>query len=187
MFRIGLLSFSLLISTFCFSQKKIATADTTKKVIFTDIVKVDSTNRFDLYKKAVKWVENQKFAVQEEDPYGGKITAKGKMTVYTDKGVLAKPNGEFAYDVMIDVKDGKYRYTFSNFIYTYIKMDRNYRYVPVKGSKPIEDGKAAGWKKQWGKDKVQVTDKINQYISSLKESMKYVAPVKLVEKPKETW
>ncbi len=186
MYQRIILFLCLITFSWSFAQTK-DKADTTEKVVFTDIVKVDSTSRFELYRKASKWAESQKFQIVEEDPYGGKIIAKNKITVYTDKGVLAKPNGEFNYDVVIDIKDGKYRYTFSNFVYTYIKMDRNYRYAPVKGKKPMEDGKAAGWKKQWGKNKMQVTNSVEGYISSLREAMKYVAPVKVAEKQKETW
>lgn len=165
-----------------FSQKN---TDTTKKVVYSEVVLVDSTNRFDLYKKAVKWVENQKFEVEEEDPYGGKIVAKNRFEVYTDKGVLAKPNGDFTHNVKIEIKDGKYRYTFDQFYYRKYQQDRNLKYVPVKGTKPIEDTKAAGWKKQWGKNKMQVTNHVNSYIASLREAMKYVPPVAPEQKVKK--
>ena len=186
MFRFCLALMLFCISFTCFSQDKKG-SDTTQKVVFTEVVKVDSVNRFDLYLKAVKWVEKQKFEVVEEDQLGGKIIAKNSFIVYTDKGVLAKPNGDFTHDVVIELKDGRYRYTFSNFIYRQYKQDRNLKYVPVKGQKPIEDGKAAGWKKQWGKNKIQVTNKINDYISSLNNMLKYVPTVKIVEKPKDDW
>src|SRR4051812_26231603 len=104
-----LLSFSLLFLNHSFAQKTKASKDTTKKVIYSEIVKVDSSNRFELYQKASKWIEHQTFEVEEEDPMTGKITAKNRFEVYTDKGVLSKPNGDFTHDVIIDVKDGKYR------------------------------------------------------------------------------
>lgn len=186
MYRLCFTFLLSLISLVCFSQDKKG-LDTTKKVVFSEIVKVDSTNRFDLYLKAVKWVERQKFEVVEEDQLGGKIVAKNSFIVYTDKGVLAKPNGDFTHDIIIELKDGRYRYTFDNFIYRQYKQDRTLKYVPVKGQKPIEDSKAAGWKKQWGKNKIQVTNKINDYISSLNSALKYVPPVKIVEKAKDDW
>jgi len=161
-----------------------------KKVSYSEIVKVDSTNRFELYKKASKWVSQQKFEILEEDALGGKIAAKNSFIVYSDKGVLAKPNGDFTYDIIIDIKEGKYRYTFSNFIYRRYKQDRQdlLKYIPERSKKPIEDTKAPGWKKQWAKDKLQVNDKINEHIVSLREAMKYVAPKPILpEKPKEEW
>ena len=185
-------SFYILACLFLFNQAvaqdKKSKKDTVAKTVYSEIVKVDSSNRYELFKKASKWVESQGFKIEEEDPYGGKIVAKNKFEVYTDKGVLAKPNGSFTHDVIIDIKEGKYRYTFSNFMYSYIKQDRTYKYVTVKGQKPMEENNAPGWKKQWGKNKMQVSNKINAYIVSLRETMKYVAPKPVAPpKPKEEW
>ena len=177
-----LLSFQL------FAQSKKASVDTTKKITFTEIIKVDSANRFELYKKAEKWVEQNKFEVVEVDPIEGKILAKDQVIVYTDRSVLAKPNGDFFYDIILEVKDGKYRYSFTNFVYRFYKQDRNLEYKPVKGSKPIEDTKAQGWKKQWSKNKMQVTAEVNNHIKTLKEAMSFVAPKPVAKpKPKEEW
>ena len=190
-FLIPILFFFLLIEI-GFAQTATVSKDTikTNKVTYSEIVKVDSTNRFDLYKKASKWVAQNKFEVIEEDALSGKILAKTSFIVYSEKGVLAKPNGDFTYDISIDTKEGKYRYTFTNFIFRRYKQDRQdlLKYVPEKGRKPIEDTKAPGWKKQWAKDKLQVNNRVNEHIVSLREAMKYIAP-KPVEapKPKEEW
>ena len=162
----------------------------TNKVTYSEIVKVDSTNRFDLYKKASKWVAQNKFEVIEEDVLGGKILAKTNFIVYSEKGVLAKPNGDFTYDITVDVKEGKYRYTFTNFVFRRYKQDRQdlLKYVPEKGRKPIEDTKASGWKKQWAKNKLQMNNRVNEHIVSLREAMKYIAPKPIeAAKPKEEW
>lgn len=170
------------------AQKKKNPSDSTKKIIYSEIVKIDSTNRFELYRKAAKWIESQKFTILEEDQIAGKLLAKNKIVVYTDKSVLAKPNGEFNHDVLIEIKEGKYRYSFTNFVFTYYKQDRNMKYVPVKGKKPMEDTKAPGWKKQWARNKMQVTAEINNHIINLKEAMKYVAPKPVATpKAKEEW
>lgn len=178
----------LLCAIFANAQIKKEPADTAK-IVFTEIVKVDSTNRFELFKKASTWIEGQKFEILEMDPIEGKLLAKDQIIVYTDKSVLAKPNGDFFYDIAIEIKEGKYRYTFSNFVYRYYKQDRYGKFVPVvKGSKPMEDTKAAGWKKQWGRNKLQVNNEVNGHINNLKNAMKYVAPKPVIApKPKEEW
>ncbi len=181
------ISFFVFQSAFAQSSKDTIT---TKKVVYTEIVKVDSTNRFELYKKASRWVGRQKFDVIEEDALSGKIIAKNSFIVYSERGVLAKPNGDFTYDIFIDIKEGKYRYTFTNFVYRRYRQDRQdlLKYIPEKGKKPIEDTKAAGWKKQWNKDKLQVNNKVNEHIVSLNQAMKYVAQKSAeTEKPKEEW
>lgn len=183
-----LMSCSLFLFSATQAQNNKSKKDTVAKVIYSEIVKVDSANRFDLYKKAVQWVQKQKFEVKEEDALTGKVVAKNRFEVVTDKGVLAKPNGDFTHEVLIDVKDGKYRYTFTNFTYRQYKQDRNLKYVPVKGTKPIEESNAPGWKKQWGKNKMQVNQKVEGYIASLREAMKYVPSAEAVPvKPKEEW
>ena len=184
--------FLLLFFQCSFAQSKKEPKDTVtvKKVLYSEIVRVDSSTRFELYKKAAKWIEGQAFEIIEEDPYSSKIIAKHSFIVYTDKGVLAKPNGDFSYDIVLEAKEGKYRYTFSNFVYRRYKQDRQdlLKYIPVKGKKPIEDTKAPGWKKQWIKDKMQVSSKIEAYIVSLNNAMKYMAPkAASAAKPKEEW
>lgn len=183
-----LLLLSLFTGIYAHAQYPKSNIDTTAKFTLTEVIKVDSLNRFELYKKAGKWIENQKFEVIEEDPIEGKFIARNKIIVYTDKSVLAKPNGDFHHDVLIEIKDGKYRYSFTNFVYRQYKLDRNLKYVPVKGKKPIEDTKAPGWSKQWSKNKLQVNNQVNEYIHSLKEAMKYVHPKPVItEKPKDEW
>jgi hypothetical protein len=190
-FLIHILFFSFIINN-GFAQTGVPAKDTikTNKVNYSEIVKVDSTNRFDLYKKASKWVAQNKFEVIEEDPLGGKILAKTNFIVYSEKGVLAKPNGDFTYDIIIDLKEGKYRYSFTNFIFRRYKQDRQdlLKYIPEKSRKPIEDTKAPGWKKQWSRDKLQVNNRVNEHIASLREAMKYIAPKPIeAPKPKEEW
>ncbi len=181
---------SFLLMANLLAQNKKTTADSTTKVVYTDIVKVDSTNRFELYQKASKWIGSQSFTLVEENILEGKIMAKNSFDVFSEKGVLSKPNGVFTHDVSIDVKDGKYRYTFSNFLYRKYKQDRQdlLKYIPERSTKAIEDNKAPGWSKQWSKNKMQATDKINQYIISLRDAMKYVArKTAAPPKPKEEW
>lgn len=188
--KILILPFLIIHVLFSQAQDNKAKQDTIKKINYSEIVKVDSTNRFELYKKAAKWMEKQGFEIEEEDPLTGKISAKNKFTVFTDKGVLSKPNGEFSHDVILEVKDGKYRYSFTNFMYRKLVQDRQdlLKYVPERGKKPIEESNAPGWKKQWGKNKMQVDEKITGYINNLRESLKYVAPKPVTPpKPKEEW
>ena len=72
-----------------------------------------------------------------------------EYTVYNDFPIHS-PHGTISYLFTVAVKDGKYRYTATNFSFQYLKRNRYGRFAKVKGKyKPLEDPIFKGNQKLW--------------------------------------
>jgi hypothetical protein len=143
------------------------------KITFEEIVRVDSVPKAVLYKNAKEWV--YRIYKQTEKSIrcdSNLISAKGHYLVYTRGGVSKEIHGAIRYDLTIDIKDNKYKYKFTNFVFEYYKQNRNYQYVPTGKEKPLEDEKFPAWEKPWENHKKEVNEKIPHIISTLKTDMR---------------
>lgn len=166
---------------------------TTQKITYSNIEILDSIPTAKIYKNAEQWVENNfknrknydtQFNLKE-----GYITCNTGFLVYT-KGIASKQiHGEITYNIKIDIKDNKYRYTFSNFVFEYYKMNRQYKYEPTGRLKPLEEPKYPGWQTVWNKHKILTSRDIQHLISTLKVAMKQTDEIKIptVQKKKIDW
>jgi hypothetical protein len=165
------------------------------KIEIAEVIQLDSiNNKSILYNNAIQWTEHfpsneTKITHIENDPVAGRISCSFQFPVYIQAsvGVLKKINGMITYDCVIEVKDFKYRYSFTNFIFHYYKQDRTYKYVDAGKTKKLEDFKASGWQKLWNKHRLTTATKLESDIKDLKETMQTVhtAPVKEEPKKKE--
>jgi hypothetical protein len=163
------------------------------KIEMGEIIQLDSiNNKTILYHNAIQWTEGfpsdeTKITSIKNDVLAGKISCSFQFPVYTQAsvGVLKKINGTITYDCVIEVKDYKYRYSFTNFIYHYYKQDRTYKYVDAGKTKKLEDFKASGWQKLWNKHRMTTATKIEKDINSLKETMQTITPAPVKEEPKK--
>jgi hypothetical protein len=174
------------------AQSYLPIDDSTKKIVFEEIVKIDSTPCLTLQTNAESWMDKNfksPNAVIRFDGGEGFIQSEGSFLVYT-KGMVSKEiHGAIRFKVTIHTKPNKYRYVFSDFIFEYYKQNRQYQYVPTGKVKPLEDKKFPGWEKPWLKYKRETLQKVNAYIASLKVAMVYkkdTAEKKPVVK-KEQW
>lgn len=180
---------------FCFAsnaQEILPVDDSTKRITFEAIVKVDSTPVMTLQAKGEDWMRRNfksENSTAQSDAISGYIQSEGSFFVYT-KGMVSKEiHGAIRFKVSIDVKANKYRYKFYDFVFAYYKQNRQYQYVPTGKVKPLEDKKFPGWEKPWQRYKNETYVKINAYISSLNTAMIYKKPVE-EKKPvvkKEQW
>ncbi|WP_020526533.1 DUF4468 domain-containing protein [Flexithrix dorotheae] len=110
----------------------------------------------------------------ELDSAVGKVQSRYAFKVY--KGEYAKhADGEISYNLTIEVKEGRYRYIFTNFIFQPYSLNRYGKYTAVSGIyKPLEGPPYEG-NKNWNKHKLATEEKINGLITSLK--------LKMLEKP----
>jgi hypothetical protein len=153
------------------------------KIEMAEIVQLDSiNNKTILYQNALEWTEGfpadeTKITRIERDALTGKISCSFKFPVYTQAtvGVLKKISGVITYDCVVEVKDFKYRYSFTNFIFHYYKQDRTYKYVDAGKTKKLEDFKASGWQKVWNKHRITTADKVGKDINNLKNRMAQVS------------
>lgn len=92
-------------------------------VVYTEVVKVDSINKKELYNRAKKWVvlkyKSANDVIQLDEKEDGIIIGKGNFTI---KYYKRKPTIE--HTLQIETKDGRYKYTVSSFIYSDVQNDR---------------------------------------------------------------
>jgi len=94
------------------------------RVEYAEVVKLDSTYTDDLlFKNARQWLvdnfKSGKDVLQTEDKEGGYIIGQGFFSMMTNPVSLFYSNSQIWFSMKIEVKDGRYRYTFYDIIYKY--------------------------------------------------------------------
>ncbi len=180
--------FAFLSASAAVAQVTLPIDSSTNKVTYYEVVKVDTALKKDvLFMNAEKWTEN-KLQVQELKADSHKIVCTGEMLMTESKGLLEKNSGRFTYDFIIEIKDGRYRYMFTNFVYLKFTTDKNGK-KQYEHRKKIEEPKAAGWNRLWNKHKATLDLRIKAMITDLKENMAVnpkLAPVEQKIKKKST-
>lgn len=151
-------------------------------VEFSNVVVADSLAKLDLFHNAVHWTNSlkandEKVILTESDSIAGKVLGESSFFVYAQSGILKKVSGLITYKLSVEVKDNKYRYQLSNFVFHYYKQDRNYNMVETGKTKPLEELKATGWQKLWTQHRATVLAKMKASAQQLE--------LKMIEKPKK--
>jgi hypothetical protein len=146
------------------------------KCEMADVVLADGFSKAVLYSNGLQWVKTLaagegKLSAVQYDSMGGKASGNYEFLVYSQSGILKKIAGAIRYHVSIETKDGKYRYSFSDFIFSYYHQDRNYQMVKTGKTKPLEETKAAGWQKLWTQHRKTVFSLVSHQIAGLKTKM----------------
>lgn len=151
--------------------------DENGKIVFYEVVTTDTVPRDTLWKNAMIWTKsilNEKTdKITFENQLYGTIEAETGFMLYIPSLISKMPHGRLTYKVTLDIKDRKYRYTFSDFVFQYYKQDRrDFTYKPVKGSlRPLEKQKYPGYQSAWNHHKVTVKEHIEGQIATLKAEM----------------
>jgi len=93
----------------------------TGKITYTEVVKVDGVSANDLYDRAMKWFtdyfKNPAEKLRKEDKDNGEIEAFIRYKIYNKdkKGEQASDAGLVQYSLILQFKDGRYKYTFTDF------------------------------------------------------------------------
>jgi hypothetical protein len=137
----------------------------------------------------VKWLKSLtrdegKLIDAAKDSVQGRVSADFEFPVYSQSGVFKKMNGTIRYRIVLEAKDGKYRYTFSDFIYSYYKQDRTYKMSPTGMTKMLEETEASGWKKLWTQHRKTVAHVVDEQIAALKTQI-IERPTASEKKPSE--
>ncbi len=96
------------------------------EIIYSEVVKVDSSNYKELYVRAHEWFadtfKSAKDVIQLDDKEAGKIVGKGNVEVSDNNNhnslVYLPWTGTVDFTVEIQTKDARYKYAFSKFTYT---------------------------------------------------------------------
>jgi len=148
--------------------------DESNKIVFMEVVEVDSIKKEELFGNAAYWLAEYKKKVKnkitsfEKDSISSKMNADFRFMVYSQSGVLTKISGAITYSLSIEMKDNRYRYIFTDFVFHYYKQNRNYEYVETGVKKPLEETKASGWQKVWNNHRMTVYSKAVEEIKTLK-------------------
>jgi hypothetical protein len=149
-------------------QAQILPLDEQGKVTFYEVVKEDSLKADLLYTNAKSWLQSLGYTLTEMDSVGGRLVANNAFPVY-DKGyVTKKMHGKVGYQLSIEIKDGKYRYWFTDFVFAYYKEDRTYRLVPTGKTKALEETTASGWQHLWGNHRKNTLLMVENLIGQMK-------------------
>jgi hypothetical protein len=139
----------------------------TKKVLYQETVTIDSLDKKALYERGVEWMtknfKTNKFDVN--DKVNLKLAHEGTFPVSYTYDFKYKSENTVTYVLNIDFKDGKYRYTITDFkIY---KTD-----LGVKTAQPLE----AYYQKMKTDSKKEFStnfsNEVNKIIEDLKKNMK---------------
>lgn len=111
------LSLMLLTGVCLFAQKPAVPLDeTTKKAIYTEVVKVEGASQADLYSRALAWFKtyfpNPTSVIKTQDPATGVVSGQHGIYLFkTLDGGEKHKAGQVRYTVEVQVKDGRYKFT----------------------------------------------------------------------------
>jgi hypothetical protein len=102
------------------------------------------------------------------------IKTPGTFTVQNYGSLKKHIDGVVTYELLIEMKAGKYRYNISNFNFTPYERNRYGKFVAVSGiSIPLETKPSKLNEKNWNSYKIQVLKKSYKIAEFLRESMEH--------------
>jgi hypothetical protein len=116
---------------------------------FAEVVRADSLRAGLLYSHARAWLRRRGYEMAEADSAAGRLVASHAFGVYDHGYVTKRLHGKVRYRLVVEVKEGRYRAQFTDFIFAYYQDDRSARSQPTGKTKPLEDATAPGWQKLW--------------------------------------
>lgn len=124
------------------------------KITFHEVKYVQTAAKEDLYFGTLSWINSSfndaKDVIVTSDREGGRILAKGSFLVHENRLY----SGRAVFTMLFEFKDGRYRYTYSDFIYV---LNQPNNFV----EQPFEDGKPKNvWKGWWEDAHQSIVDKM---------------------------
>jgi Domain of unknown function (DUF4468) with TBP-like fold len=177
--KIFLLVVSLIISGMASAQKDSLSLDEHNKYIYYQVVDRLGVSADSLQKSVAYFVKDMypKNKSVQITQYGANI--KDKFLTYTS--LVKRENGEMAYALTIECKEGRYRYWLTDFVFTPYEKNRYGVFVPVSGIDiPIENASS----KLTQKDVDAYFDQTGAFCKQLGQKLKkYMAEEHSVKKP----
>lgn len=171
--RVTLSLFLLLFTFFVFPQgstdsTNIPVDDITGVIIYQEVVQVEGSKK-ELFNRGSEWLHeffaNPIYVTKTRDAASGVIKGIHQIEViYTDEDGYKKIGGLVMYSFKIETKDGRFRYTVTDFL---LKQKSRY---PLEKWLETSD---PNYNPQWAIYLNQINDYVrNEFAASLKESMK---------------
>lgn len=167
----------LLISSVAFAQS-LPTDPDTKKITWQEKVAVDSVSKSDLFERAQNWLahyyKTNKFT--PNDTASGRIGKEdGFFVISLSYDFKYKAEHNVAYDIAIDIKEGRYRFTITNFTI----------YNSKTGPKTVQPLETA-YAKMSNQNKTELSSQVNKEVNTLIEDLKKLMLTGKILK-KEDW
>ncbi len=155
--------------------------DDSGKITFSEVISLDSTSKEGLFQRASSFFRNlaaNSRGTKTKDivTEGSQISLPLSFKVYHEFPVKS-PHGIIKYNLRIEVRQGRYRYIATDFVFHYLKRNRYGKFVEVKGkSKPLETHSFKGQQNLWEAHKTRLNEEIASLVADLKQSMRW-API----------
>jgi len=190
MIKFSVVVFSLL-SFSAFAQVSEFPINEIGKYELSEVVEMSGMDKEKLYENGQKFMKkvkvlNSKTKLYSEDKSNYSLKNRGSFYVYRTGSMKKGIDGAVEYDLTIDIKDSKYRYTLTNFVFNEYKKNRYAKYEPIKGKyTPLEMQVSSINSKEWEKQRQVVYDKSQELIQNLYSDMLHVEEGKKKKKKKD--
>jgi hypothetical protein len=129
------------------AQKDSLSFDENDKYIYYQTATQSGTSNDTLYNRGLYFLKSAypkgKLKLSSEDKAQGFLVGTGSFLVSKKTFVVGHEDGEITYTMRIEVKDSKYRYWFTDFVYIPYQRNRFSVYEPIPGiTIPMERAKA---------------------------------------------
>jgi len=161
----------LLVSIKCYSQTHLPIDSTTGKINYTEVVKVDSISKTELFSRAKMWFAkafvSSQDVVQNADEANTVIFGKANFTGYTKALGMIFEQGIISFNLNIACKDGRYKYCFTDFVHHATAGNK----LPSGGELEKDSAPFEWMGGQWRYLKSDLDQNIQSLITSLKAAM----------------
>ncbi len=151
--------------------------DVNGKFSISDIVELPGTQKDFLYKNALSFakkikIDQKRTSFLTSNLDSARISTKGSFLISPIGSIGKSIAGAMNYTLLIEVKDGKYRYTITDFILNDYQKNRYGRFEPVTGKyTPLEVEPTKINQKQWEHNCMVTKEKTDRLIVELKNAM----------------
>ena len=164
-------------------------------IAFSEVITIEDATQEYLFTNAYSYLQSlvEKHRKLKKGPSILKdstgINLSLAFTVYNDFPVHS-PHGVIKYDFTVSVKDGRYRYQATNFVFHYLKRNRYGKFVEIKGkSKALEEPFYKGNQRLWENHKTRMSEKIGDLAENLRVEMMLIpnVPKEEIVKINDDW
>ncbi len=164
------------------------------KYHFSEVVEIPGLDKEQLYENGTSFMKkikvlNSKKKYLYTDIENLTLKSKGSFMVYKIGSIKKSIAGAVEYNIQLEFKDGKCRYTISSFTFNEYKRNRYGKYEPVKGKhSPLEMEVSSLNKKEWEKHRQVVYEKTQDLIQNLQSDLiQYEEPKTKKSKKNDNW
>lgn len=169
-----LTSICIAFSLGCFAQELKLDAKTLKAT-YGATVDVEGSKATDLFNQLEKWIEVKKFKPSTPQS-GARYATKGRITLVYPGFVGSDESGMVEFDITVLLKDGKYKYTFTNFIHAGLKGKASGGAIeaekPASGNSQMHQTTWVKIKKDTAKSIEKLEDELKHNLSGTKSPAK---------------